>query len=97
VHHFGKLHQKQTRYPLGYDRYTGTVWTGEILPPLNPDAHFKMEGWQKTVVKLWKCVKYSQLENFELRLLWWFGHVTYPLEWPFHHMHPCQVEEDRTA
>jgi hypothetical protein len=28
---------------------------------------FKVEGWQKTVVKLWKCVKYSKLESFSLR------------------------------
>jgi hypothetical protein len=39
----------------------------------------------------------SELENFELRLLRWFGHVTNPLEWPLHHMHPCQLEEDRAA
>jgi hypothetical protein len=37
----GKLHQKQTRYPLGHDRYGGQSGTGEILPVLYPDAHFK--------------------------------------------------------
>jgi hypothetical protein len=29
---FGKLHQKQTRYPLGHDRYGGSLGPGKFYP-----------------------------------------------------------------
>jgi hypothetical protein len=28
------------------------------------------------MVKLWKRVRCSKLQNFEFGVLWWFGHVT---------------------
>jgi hypothetical protein len=66
--------------------------------PYLHDWQGELGGWQIKKVHsgetLEMCQNNSKLQNFELGFWWWFGHVTNPLEWPLHHVHQCQLEEE---